>query len=266
MTRSISPHCRCVDCNRRSRRIRCDLPLITTLTGIGKDGIKALRVSPDAFFHAALHLAYFKKFNRVPSVQNLADMRGVRFGSITRYLSTTPKMADFLEHRTKARLQAALRAHTDRVAVIKSGINPLLLCLLLSVFVDRFQVFGGNRVVQAFHLRSLYQAYFGRISWASNISTDPEITVLGRFGMLFKFARDGCLAGHYLLLPDRITIGFLSNKQGFLQSWPIGDALNDAIAELTAIFRPKRGPAPGHADRSKAQACPHRPAAQSSLS
>ncbi len=77
-------------------RYSCSLPLIKRIDAIGRDGIKQLGVSPDAFFHAAAHLAYYQKFNKIPSVHNFADIRGIKFGSITRYRSTTQELVEFL--------------------------------------------------------------------------------------------------------------------------------------------------------------------------
>ena len=92
-------------------RYSCRLPLIRRVEAIGRDGIKQLRVSPDAFFHVAAHLAYYEKFKKVPAVHNFADMRGVRFGSITRYLSTTDEMVEFLRDQTRPALLKAIDAH-----------------------------------------------------------------------------------------------------------------------------------------------------------
>jgi hypothetical protein len=72
--------------------------------------------------------------------------------------------------------------------------------------------------------------------WASNIPALPGIYCQGRFGMLFKFARNNCLAGHYMLFPDHIRICFLSNKKVFLESWPFDRALNDAMIRLKHIL------------------------------
>src|SRR5262249_18383578 len=92
-------------------RYSCRLPLIRKVEAIGRDGIKQLRVSPDAFFHVAAHLAYYERFGKIPTVHNFADMRGVKFGSVTRYLSTTNEMVAFLGNQTRPALLDALDAH-----------------------------------------------------------------------------------------------------------------------------------------------------------
>ena len=213
----------------------CDVPLIKRIDAIGKDGIKRLNVSPDAFFHAALHLAYYERFKAIPSVHNLADIRVIKFGSITRYLTTTGEMAEFLQSQTKPALLNACRAHKEKIGAIKSGDNPIhyLLYYLATA--------GGLRPLLALALFRLFvpDLFTKHISpdiWASNIPALPGIYCQGRFGMLFKFARDNCLAGHYLLFPDHIKICFLSSKPGFLESWQFDRALDAAMIKLKRIL------------------------------
>jgi hypothetical protein len=47
-------------------RYSCGLPLIKRIDAIGRNGIKQLNVSPDAFFHAAAHLAYYESSTEFP--------------------------------------------------------------------------------------------------------------------------------------------------------------------------------------------------------
>ena len=91
---------------------------------IGRDGIKQLRVGPDAFFHVAAHLAYYEKFKKVPAVHNFADMRGVRFGSITRYLARPTRWSSSCATRPGPRCSKQ-SMRTKAIAVIKSGDYPL---------------------------------------------------------------------------------------------------------------------------------------------
>jgi hypothetical protein len=213
----------------------CDLPLIKTLNVIGKDSIKTLNASPDAFFHAALHLAYYDKFNKVASVHNFADMRGTRFGSITRYVSTTAEMADFLKSRTKSGLRVAMQAHKDRIATIKSGGNPIHYAYYYLYTAIGIRPLLALALFRIF-VPDLFTKHISPDIWASNVPALPGLFCMGRFGILFRFARNGCLAGNYLIFPDHIRICFLSNKRSFLESWPVDEALSKAITELTTIL------------------------------
>src|SRR5690606_4683347 len=81
---------------------------------IGGIGAKAFRTegwSPDAVFHAALNLAYFRQFGRMPVVGNFINLRTIRHGDIWRYISTTPEMHDFVRSPTRATLTAAMDRH-----------------------------------------------------------------------------------------------------------------------------------------------------------
>lgn len=213
----------------------CDFPLIKKIDAIGKDGIKRLNVSPDAFFHAAAHLAYYERFKKIPSVHNLADIRGIKFGSITRYLSTTGEMAAFLQSQTKPALLNACRAHKERIGAIKSGDNPIHYAYYYLYTAIGFRPFLAITLFRIF-VPDLFTKHISPDIWASNIPALPGIYCQGRFGMLFKFARNNCLAGHYMLFPDHIKICFLSSKKSFLESWQFDRALNDAMIKLKQIL------------------------------
>lgn len=213
----------------------CDLPPIKNIHAIGKDGIKTLNVSPDAFFHAAAHLAYYEKFRKVPSVHNFVDMRGVKFGSITRYVSTTDEMAQFLESQTKSNLLNAFRAHKEKVGAIKSEGNPIHYAYYYLYTTVGFRLLLAMALFRIF-VPDLFTKHISPDIWASNIPILPGIYCAGRFGVLFKFARDNCLAGNYLLFPDHVRVCFLSNKRSFLESWAFDRALNDAMIKLKQIL------------------------------
>jgi hypothetical protein len=213
----------------------CDFPLIKKIDAIGKDGIKRLNVSPDAFFHAAAHLAYYERFKKIPSVHNLADIRGIKFGSITRYLSTIGEMVEFLEHQTKPALLNACRAHKEKISAIKSGDNPIHYAYYYLYTAIGFKPLLAIMLFRLF-VPDLFTKHISPDIWASNIPALPGVYCQGRFGILFKFARDNCLAGHYLLFPDHIKICFLSNKKSFLESWQFDQALNDAMIKLKQIL------------------------------
>jgi Choline/Carnitine o-acyltransferase len=213
----------------------CDFPLIRTIDAIGKDGIKRLNVSPDAFFHAAAHLAYYERFKKIPSMHNLADIRGIKFGSITRYLTTTGEMAEFLQRQTKPALLNACRAHKEKIGAIKSGDNPIHYAFYYLGTDIGFKPLLALGLFRIF-VPDLFTRHISPDIWASNIPALPGIYCQGRFGMLFKFARNNCLAGHYLLFPDHIKICFLANKKSFLESWSFDQALGAAMIKLETIL------------------------------
>jgi Choline/Carnitine o-acyltransferase len=213
----------------------CNLPLIKKIDAIGKDGIKQLNVSPDAFFHAAAHLAYYEKFKRIPSIHSLVDMRGIKFGSITRYLSTTDELAEFLENQTKSALLNAFDAHKRKVGVIKSGDNPVHYAYYYLFATVALKSVLGVILFRLF-VPDLFTKHVSPDIWASNIPALSGIYFVGRFGTLFKAARKNCLAGHYLLFPDHIKICFLSNERSFLESWQFDQALEDAMIKLKQIL------------------------------
>src|SRR5262249_13402727 len=152
-------------------------------------------------------LAYFDAFKRPPSVHNFADIRQHRFQSITRYLSTTPEMAAFLHTRTKPALIAALEAHGRRAASVKAGNFPVQFIFLYLLTKPSLRAILGIILFRMFVPRVL-ETYASPDIWASNIPAVRGIQAVGRFGVYFKMARSNCLAGHYLMYPDRIRICF----------------------------------------------------------
>ena len=217
-------------------RYRCDLPLIKTIDSFGKEDIKRLNVSPDAFFHAAAHLAYFDAFKRPPTVHGFSDIRRHRFQSITRHLSTTPEMLAFLHTRTKPALIAALEAHGRQAAAVKAGNFPVHF-----VFFYLFTKPGPRSLLAMLLFRMFIPralaTYASPDIWASNIPAVPGIHAVGRFGTYFKMVRRNCLAGHYLLFPDCIRICFLSRDDRILRGgWQFERALAQAIATLRRIL------------------------------
>jgi Choline/Carnitine o-acyltransferase len=216
-------------------RYSCMLPLIKRIDAIGRDGIKQLNVSPDAFFHVAAHLAYYERFNRVPSIHNFADMRGIKFGSITRYLSTTNELVEFLKAKTKPALLNALAAHKKIIAVIKSGDYPLHYAYHYLYTAPGFRPLLGMIFFKLF-APDIFRKHVAPDIGASSIPALPGISCLGRFGTFFKAGRRNCLAGHYLIFPDHIKICFLSSEVSFLESWEFDRALADAMMKLKQIL------------------------------
>jgi Choline/Carnitine o-acyltransferase len=216
-------------------RYSCRLPLIKKVEAIGRDGIKQLRVSPDAFFHVAAHLAYHERFKKIPTVHNFADMRGVKFGSITRYLSTTDEMVAFLRDQTRPALINALDAHGKAIAVIKSGDYPLHYAYFYLYAAGGLTPLLGMILFKAF-VPDILRKYVSPDIGASNIPALPGIYCVGRFGTFFKAARKNCLAGHYLIFPDHIKTCFLASERNFLESWQFDRSLEEAMIKLKRIL------------------------------
>lgn len=95
----------------------------------GKDYIKTLGVSPDAFFHIALQLAQYRTFNCLKSTYEPVAMRSYREGrtDCTRPINDKVKIlveqfddcidADVL----KKLIHEAVKAHVDRIKICQSG-------------------------------------------------------------------------------------------------------------------------------------------------
>ncbi|HEY1360906.1 MAG TPA: choline/carnitine O-acyltransferase [Xanthobacteraceae bacterium] len=205
------------------------------IDALGKDAIKRLNASPDAFFHAAAHLAYYEKFGRIPFVHNFSDMRGVKFGFITRYLSTNPELVAFLQSQTRPALLRAFEAHKRLIREVKSGDNPIHhVIFYLFASVNLKAVIAG--MLFTCFIPDFFKRYLSPDIWASNIPGLPGIHCVGRFGTLFSPARNGCLAGQYLLFPDHIKVCFVTRNRKTLESWRFDQALSSAMMKLKRIL------------------------------
>jgi hypothetical protein len=220
---------------RKICKLICELPLIQRIDTIGKDRIKDLHVSPDGFFHAALHWSFNERFRRLPAVHNFADMRAVRYGSAIRYLSTTPQVAKFVAKPSRATLLQAAEAHRRRAVAVKSGNHPFHF-----VF---FYYRNGSRTRALIALALMYIFVPDFIAkhrspdvLASNVPGLPGIVCLGRFGVYFRYAGSNSLAGHYMLFPDHITICFTSNNCRILDSWQIHTSLSSAMTKMEELL------------------------------
>src|SRR5262249_47885738 len=154
-------------------------------------------------------------------------MRGVKFGSVTRYLSTTNEMVEFLRNQTRSALLNALDAHGKMIAVIKSGDYPLHYAYFYLYAAGGLTPLLGIIVFKVF-VPDIFRKYLPPAIGAPNTPALPGIYCLGRFGTFFKAARKNCLAGHYLIFPDHIKTCFLASERSFLQSWPFDRSLENA--------------------------------------
>lgn len=206
------------------------------LDGIGKDRIKALGVSPDAFLHTATHLAYKRHFERTPEAYNFIDLSTQRFGSISRYPCTTEALRTFLQEPTRANLLAALAAHKEAIADIRRGNHPLhyayhyvfaspgimalITILLFTALIPRFNA--------RFLLPDL---------WMSSIPAAPGLVSLCRHGMKLAFVRKHAYTCHYLLFPDHIRVNVSARDEADLQAWPVKEGLQEAFRTLESILK-----------------------------
>ncbi|MBL8212050.1 MAG: choline/carnitine O-acyltransferase [Bryobacterales bacterium] len=209
------------------------------IDAIGKDRIKALGVSPDAFLHTAVHLAYKRHFGRTPEAYNFIDLSTQQFGSISRYPCTTETLRRFLEEPTRANLLAAFAAHKEAIAETRRGNHPLhyayhyvfaspgimalVAILLFTALIPRFN--------SRFLLPDL---------WMSNIPASPGLVSMCRHGMTLGFVRRQAYTCHYLLFPDHIRVNVSAREEADLEAWPVQEGLQEAFRTLEAILKDDR--------------------------
>ncbi|EKX44663.1 hypothetical protein GUITHDRAFT_87369 [Guillardia theta CCMP2712] len=113
------------------------------LSGMGRDGIKALKMPPDAFVQLAIQLAFFRMHGRVTATYEACSTRRFLHGRTETIRSCSLEgkrfveaMASGLDHRTQYNyLQAAVRKHqqTSNECSNARGVDRHLLGLRLSL-------------------------------------------------------------------------------------------------------------------------------------
>jgi len=162
-------------------------------------------------------------------------MRGIKFGSITRYVSTTDELVGFLRTRPNLPCSMHLTPVKRKISVIKSGDNPIHYAYYYLYTTWGLKAVLAITVFRLF-VPDLITKHISPDIWASNIPALPKFYCVGRFGMFFKAARKNCLAEHYLLFADHIKTRFLSNENQLLKSWELDRALNGARSSLNKYF------------------------------
>ena len=217
---------------------------IFRLDGIGKKDFTRFGVSADGAFHAALHLAFYRCFGKVPTVGNFISLRAVQFGEIFRYNATTAEMQQFVTAPSAARLLAALNAHKSLIKQIKQGDDPLYQCeMLLVTLFNRYQI-GPASCLSFIGLLSLFIEDFNRRfmspdMWVSHILEFPTVAMTGRPGVKLSFLAKPALAGHYMLYDHHTMICFVGNTGRISysgQEAKFAAVLRDSLCELRAML------------------------------
>ena len=193
-----------------------DIDTIFRIEGSGKQEYAQLKVSADAAFHAALHLAFKRCFAKIPEIGNFIGLRSVQHGEIYRYNSTTPQMKNFAAAPSAQNLAAALEEHKTLIKRIKQADDELYQCqMLLVTLYFRYEIstFGCLflLILLSLFIKNFSRRFVNQDMWVSHIPEFPGVALTGRPGVKLAFLQKPCFAGHYMIFDHHTTICFVTN-------------------------------------------------------
>ncbi len=190
------------------------LKTIYKVSEIGLDFFRQHNVSADAVFHCALHLAYYRYFNKAPCVANFINLRTVQQGNIWCYPCTTNEMIDFIKQPTVKNFTAATLQHKLLVKHYKKADDPLYhLSMGIVSLVENRRISRLALITLAIILNLFIRDFFKKSIFAdvvvSHIPGYKEIRITGRPGIRLGYLGKNAFAGHYMIFKNHITICLL---------------------------------------------------------
>jgi hypothetical protein len=222
------------------------IPTSYRINALGKHSINHQGHGLDGLFHAALHLAYYRRYARVPVVGNFINLRTLRFGDIWRYNATTDAMVDFTRNPTDETLRAATTAHKELIGSMKEGHDPFYLSAMTIMKLYCENKIGQlaiaslmialNMLIPGFNRRFLFTDL-----WVSNIPAFPGIEAAGRGATKMDFLAKGNIGGHYMFFDDHIKVCLLGSSKDKNPCY--GEAefvreLEGALSSVMALLQP----------------------------
>jgi hypothetical protein len=212
---------------------RANFPQIIDIAGIGSSEITAHGLSVDATVHAAIHLAWQRQYGKHPFVHNFADMRHLRFGSITRYLTTTPEMKSLALHATRESLKAAVSSHSTKVRSIKKINHAAHYAYFYFLQAPGFKKYLFL-VFCALFVPQVKRQLLSPDIWASHIPAFPGVACVSRFGIRFPRLRKNALTFHYSVHDHHITV-CITSKTGSAPVYDVAENFQNALKQLLLL-------------------------------
>jgi Choline/Carnitine o-acyltransferase len=210
------------------------------IDGVGTAAFQKRGLSPDGVVHCALHLAYERCFGTRPEVGNFINLRNVQYGDIWRYLSSTQAMRHFLENPRQETLIEAITVHRSLVKEQKQARDEFYLAFMsLKSLVCRHEVSLISAIalilIGSCFRRNFIRTFLDPHLWVSNIPANGGVEITGRGSVHLDYLGRDCMAGHYMIFDDHITVCFLSSlakKSRYFSEARFVRCLKDCLNEL----------------------------------
>lgn len=218
---------------------------IFRIDGSGKKEYAQLKVSADGAFHAALHLAFKRCFDKIPEIGNFIGLRSVQHGEIYRYNSTTPEMKKFVAAPSANNLAAALAEHKVLIKKIKQADDELYQCqMLLVTLYFRYEISTLGclflLILLSLFIKNFSRRFVNQDMWVSHIPEFPGVALTGRPGVKLAFLQKPCFAGHYMIFDHHTTICFVTNPgrpSYYGVEATFAATLRDSLQEVLSILK-----------------------------
>lgn len=212
--------------------------LSKTFLDFGSEQIKALQVSPDAFFHTALQVAQYRTFGEFKSVYEPVSVRTFKEGRTECARATSMEKIHFveaLESGTESKetlyklLQEASNAHTERIRESQKGLGiERHLYGLEQMFYLYREELGIDQLPALFHDKGFDTLRYDFISTSGMNYHDAQ------YRMFAPVTQDGHGLA-YMIHDYTITINLSSFMHHAMAGNLLKNNLIQALRELEAI-------------------------------
>jgi carnitine O-acetyltransferase len=212
---------------------------VLTFEDVGVEGIKQLRISPDAFVQMAYQLAHSRSRGLVGATYESIATRHFSHGRTEAMRVVTPEVLRFVsamsdeetdDDTRRTALRAAAEAHVERAKQCRAGQAPEQHLWELQLIQERRgQELGVTEPL------SLYETPGWQRMRADYLSTSsapsPNIQYFG-FGSTTPL----CIGIAYVLLPDRLNLYLSARRQLTSELHAFADGLCRAVPELQTLL------------------------------
>lgn len=201
----------------------------------GKEQIKAMRCSPDAFVQMAYQLAYFQLHRRISSTYESANTKGFLHGRTETIRTVSPASEAFcrrfdLEKPAESRdlLMAAVKQHVQHSRDCKNGMGvDRHLFGLRNLAKHQQQRIANYRIPSLFSDKG-YQALTSNVLSTSNCGGDA----MQLFG--FGPVHPGGLGIGYMIQPNAINISVSSFRN---EAEDFAEAVEKALVDMETVCK-----------------------------
>jgi carnitine O-acetyltransferase len=222
-------------------RINDTLTRVVEFREFGKERIKSLEVSPDAFVQLALQLAMYRLFGTCKSIYEVASTRRFLHGRTESLRTVSSESLQFIKNMLSttcdanskiASLHTAARKHVSRMKACMAGKGvERHLFGLLNIYEQYGDALGLVSEPQIFSDRGWLTLCHDTLSTTSN--PDPHGVVLSGFGPVVDDGFGVC----YTTIEDRITITITSRSHIKQSLDQFEMYLTQALLEMSGLFQ-----------------------------
>jgi carnitine O-acetyltransferase len=216
---------------------------VSSIEGLGADGVKRLRTSPDAFVQMAFQLAHRRARGTVGATYESIATRRFRHGRTEAMRVITPEVLSFVEAMDdpeaddatrRAAFRAAAEKHVERAKECQAGRAPEQHLWELQLIQQR-----SGEALGGLEEPALYQSPGWLRMRDDHLSTSTTPSANVRFGG-FGPTGERCIGLGYMLLPDRFSLHLSAHRSRAGEMLLFADEVRAAFDELRDLLASER--------------------------